>query len=88
MAEIAIDDFTTLQLSEYNGTYSLVEGYIGKDGKFYSKTCMRVFKKDTPEKKAPVSIKCGDIGKLVELANWILDQYGEQPTQQDDSIPF
>jgi len=84
---ITIDDYTTLQLSEYNGTYSLVEGYIGKDGNFYPKTCMRVFKKDTPEKKAPVSIKCGEKEHIIGLAYWILEQFEKDKMQQQERQP-
>jgi len=92
MAEqIKIDDFTSLQIEEYNGKFSIVEGWIGRDDTFKASWCEREFgPKDAKEKKRwPVKVKCGSKSTLLALANYILFKYGEEERQPgDDETPF
>jgi len=91
---IKVDDYTSLKIEEYNGTYFIVEGWIGRDGDFKANWCDREFgPKDKKEKKRwPVKVKCGDKQSLLELADYIYGQYGdgaEQGTQTTNNyIPF
>jgi hypothetical protein len=56
---ITVDKYTALSVEEYNGTYSVKEGWINKDGEFKPNFAKRRFKKDGEEKNAPVSIRLG-----------------------------
>lgn len=82
--QITIDQYTTLSLNEYKGTYSLVEGWINRDGEFKANWCKREFGKkgEKEEKVVPVSIKCGGKEGLEKLAHWILE------TIKEEDLPF
>lgn len=41
--EILIDKYTSLRIDEYNGTYSITQGYINKEGLFSPSFCKREF---------------------------------------------
>jgi hypothetical protein len=92
MPEITINQYTTIQLQEYKDTFSLVEGYINREGVFKPQFCKRSFGKDKPEKPAPLSIKCGNKEGLKALAHFILEYLGEQeeeePFTHDEDLPF
>ena len=73
MPEITIGK-STISLQEYNGVYSLVEGWVNQEGVFKENWCKRRFGgKDAPEKNTPVKINCGDKDELQKLALFILD---------------
>lgn len=73
MPEITIGK-TTLQLQEYKGSYSLVDGWLNRDGVFKPNFCKRQFGKDAPIQDVPVSVRCGDREGLQKLALWLLDE--------------
>jgi hypothetical protein len=94
---IKIDDYTSLIIAEgegkYKGTYSIMEGWINRDGEFKPSMCKREFGKkgEKVEKTVPVTVKCGNVEGLLSLANYIHGMYGdgaEQQKQDDDDIPF
>jgi hypothetical protein len=70
---IIIDKYTSLELENYKGVYSLKEGRE-KDGVFYPSFCLRKFGKDTPEKNAPVTVRIGDKAKVIEVALFLLKE--------------
>ena len=57
---ITIDKYTAVQLEEYNGAYSLVEGWAGKDGTFKPNWCEVEFGKEKIKKNVPKKVKLGD----------------------------
>jgi len=77
---ITIDKYTSLEIREFNGTYSIMEGWINQNGEFKPNFCKREFGKkgEKVEKTVPVTIKCGSKETLINLANYILSQYGEE----------
>ena len=83
---ITIDQYTTLQLSEYKGTFSLVEGWINREGDFKPNWCDKEFGKkgEKVKKVVPLSVKCGDRESVLKLAEWILTIIN----QQDIDLPF
>jgi hypothetical protein len=95
---ITIDKWARLQLDEYNGTFKIVEGWENRDGEFKPSFCKREFggKDNRTEKNVPVSVKIGDRETAIEtLCNLLYQLTGEQyraqtdePTRQDDDIPF
>ena len=92
MPEITIGK-STISLEEYNGSYSLVEGWINREGEFKPNWCKRQFGKDAPEKNVPVKINCGDKDGLKSLAHFILEYLGEteepdEPFTHDEDLPF
>lgn len=82
---IAIDQYTSLALNEYKGTYSLVEGWINRDGEFKPQFCKRSFGKDKTEKTCPLSIKTGNKESIKKLAEFLLESIGET---KDSDLPF
>ena len=87
---ITIDQYTSLVVEEYKGTYSIVEGWIDREGEFKMNWSEREFGKDKVKKRCPVKVKCGSRETLLNLANYILAQYGEEPEHQiqEEDIPF
>ena len=83
MPEITIGK-TTLQLQGYKGIYSLVEGYMDREGKFKMNWCKRRFGETAPEMKLPVSVRCGDREGLQKLALWLLDEI----EKINENVPF
>jgi hypothetical protein len=72
---ITVDKYVSVQLENYNGTYSVKEGWINSEGKWSPNFCKRRFKKDGEEKTAPISVRLGDketaLAVLRELAGEI-----------------
>ena len=56
---IKIDQYTVMQVEEYNGTFSLVEGWEGRDGDFKARWIKEEFGKDKIEKSLPKKIRIG-----------------------------
>jgi hypothetical protein len=61
-----IDKYTHVELSNYNGKYSIVLGYLSKDGKFNPKWCEQEFGKGN-KKSVPVKVLIGEKDKAVEV---------------------
>ena len=88
---ITIDQYTSLVVEEYKGTYSITEGWIDKEGEFKMNWCEREFGKEKVKKRCPVKVKCGSRETLLNLANYILAQYGyneDYRTKEDKDIEF
>ena len=81
---IQIDKFTALELRE-DATYgfSLLEGWVPKDGDWRPSMCVRTYGKDKIEKKVPVSVKLGDKDKAVEVVKWLYKEL-----TGDSDVPF
>lgn len=74
-------------MEEYNGTYSLTQGYIGKDGTFKPKFVKEEFGKGN-EKTIPKRIPLGDRDKAIEALTHLLGEFiGEAPIDNSDP-PF
>ena len=72
----------TVKVEEYNGMFSLVQGYIGKDGNEGVKTCERYFGKE--KKKAPISVTIGNRDTAADnLRSIFREIYGD-----DEAVPF
>lgn len=63
---ITVDKYTSLELENYNGVYSIKQGWVDRDGEFKATFIKRRFKKDGEEKNAQLSVRLGD--KEVALA--------------------
>lgn len=50
---ITIDKHTSVEVENYNGIYSIKQGWVGHDGVFKATIVKRRFKKDGEEKNAP-----------------------------------
>ncbi len=93
---ITIDKYATLDLQEgtgkYEGTFSLFEGWVGRDGDFKKNWCKREFGKvnEKTEKDVPVSVKLGNRAKVIEVALWLLrEMTGKEYGPIDDGeAPF
>ena len=58
---ITVNDKISVSVEEYNGTYSIQEGWKTRNGDYKPNFCTRRFGgKDAPEKTVPVSVKIGD----------------------------
>jgi hypothetical protein len=74
--EIEISQYVTLQINEYKGSYSLIEGQE-KDGTFKPAFCKRKFGKDQVEKTAPLSVRIGDPASMHNLGESLM-QYAKE----------
>lgn len=82
-------------LNEYNGSYSLVSGQIGKDGKTYSRWAFPQNKDRKPNEKAiPVSVNLGDRYVAIDILKKMVAELegshaGEsEQGEKSDDIPF
>ena len=68
----------------------IAEGWIDREGEFKMNWSEREFGKDKVKKRCPVKVKCGSRETLLNLANYILAQYGEDLEGQgkDEDISF
>jgi hypothetical protein len=80
MDTIRINKYNVVQLSEYNGTWSLVLGWEDKGGNFKPTFCEREFGKGNL-KKVPVKIELGDKAKAIEVLSAFIEELG-------GSVPF
>ena len=80
---ITIDKYTSVEVENYNGIYSIKQGWVGQDGVFKATIVKRRFKKDGEEKNAPLSVRLGDrdtaLAVLREIASEIVG---------GDEVPF
>jgi hypothetical protein len=65
-----IDKYTALHLDEYNGVYSVVQGYA-KDDEFKPSWVTEEWGKEKLPKTLPKRIKIGDKAKAIEVAVWM-----------------
>jgi hypothetical protein len=89
---INIDKFTALHLDEYKGVFSIVEGFVGKEGEFKNRWIKEEMGKDKVEKNMPKRVKLGNKQAAVEVARWILAYLdpGQDQRQdiKDEDVPF
>lgn len=80
---IEVDRFTKLRVEEYNGTFSIIQGYENREGKFSPTFIKREFGKEKTVKTAPLSLKIGtrDTAKDTLVAIY-REIYG------DEDMPF
>jgi hypothetical protein len=89
-----VDEYTTIAIQEgrgrYAGTYSLVEGWVGRDGEFKPNFCERQFGKNTSPVVVPVNVKLGSVKQAIEALDILLVELREIKKLQDDKddIPF
>jgi hypothetical protein len=68
-----IDQWTQIEMEEYNGTYSLTQGYVGKDGAFKPKFVKEEFGKGN-EKTIPKRIPLGDKDTTIAALEHLLKE--------------
>jgi len=83
---IRIDKYTVVKIEEYNGVFSLVEGWEGKGGDFKANWIKQPFGKDKIEKELPKKIKLGDAETARNTLAMLWKQCGGQT--ENPSIPF
>lgn len=86
--EFKIGKSIYIKVDEYNGAYSICQGYHDKEDKFAPEMCMKRNweTKDFTDKKAfSVYMGKGDEGKanLCAMAKMILAKYGEADVPED-----
>lgn len=59
---ITVTDKVSVEVENYNGMYSIKEGWINREGQFNPNFCKKQFGKDAPEKNVPVTVRIGDAG--------------------------
>jgi len=75
---IKINQYDCIELSEYNGNYSITLGYEDKSGTFEAKWCKREFGKGN-EKNVPVKVPLGDKDSAVAaLETFVAELKGEE----------
>jgi hypothetical protein len=79
---IKVDQYTSLNLEEYKGTYAIIEGWIGRDGTFKPSWCTREIGKEKTEKKMPVRVKLGDKDNAIKALTMLLEEL------KGDKTPF
>jgi hypothetical protein len=88
---ITIDKYTTLNLEEYEGVYSLLQGFTGNDGSFKMSWIKEEIgpKDNKQEKSMPKRVKLGDQKTALAVADAIYD-YFQVPRHGDDpgDVPF
>jgi hypothetical protein len=57
---IRVDKYTVVKIEEYNGVFSLTEGWETKTGEFKANWIKQPFGKEKIEKELPKKIKLGD----------------------------
>ena len=80
---IRATEYNTIDIEEYNGVYSIVEGWVDKDGNFRARWVQEEFgKKDAKTlKSTPKRIRLGDAATARMVAMEIFTKLG-------DEIPF
>ena len=71
MPEITLGK-STISLEEYKGVFSLVEGWINREGDFKPNWCKRTFGQNAPEQNTPVKIRIGNKEDIEKLARFLL----------------
>ena len=92
---IQIDKYVCLQVEEYKGVFSLIEGYINKDGVFKNSWITEEWGKDKTPKTMPKRVKLGDAATMLKIADALYDVAGrarpaDEPTMElpDDDVAF
>lgn len=93
---ITIDKYTVLEIDEWNGTYSLTQGFVNKNGEFKPNFVTEKWGKKGEEvdKVLPKRIRLGDAATALQVADAIYAYFGatkEAPPPQlpeGDDVPF
>lgn len=85
---ITIDKYTTLNMEEYNSVFSLLEGWVGKDGNFKPIFITEEWGKEKTPKKMPKRVKLGDRKTALAVADAIYDYFQVPRHGDDDAPPF
>ena len=83
---IRIDKYTVVKIEEYNGVYSLTEGWETKTGEFKANWIKQPFGKEKIEKELPKKIKLGDAETARNTLAMLWRQCGG--TTETPDIPF
>jgi len=77
-------------LEEYNGKFSIVRAYRGKDGEVYVKWGYGQKNKAPMEKAIPWKVELGSESQAVDILRRLLKQLGadENPPIDSETIPF
>lgn len=81
-----IDKFTALNLEEYKGEWSIIQGY-SKDGDFKPSWVTEEWGKEKTPKTMPKRVKLGDNAKAIEAILWMYRELTGQDLKADDA-PF
>jgi hypothetical protein len=76
---IRVDQYTVVQVENYKGVYSLVEGWEGRDGDFKANWIKQPFGKEKIEKELPKKIKFGDKETAINVLKTLLAELEETP---------
>ena len=84
---ITVTDKVSIELENYNGIFSIKEGWVNREGEFKPNFCKKQFKKDGPEKTTPVSVRIGDQGTAAAV---LRELYKELTggKEIDSDVPF
>lgn len=91
---VQIDKYVTVKLEDRGQWgWSLMEGWINKDGDWKPNFCTRKVGKEQIEKTMPVSVKLGDKAKAIEVLTAALKEltgqdYGPSDAPAADDVPF
>jgi hypothetical protein len=78
-----IDKYTTLQIEDYKGVFSLIEGYE-KDEVFKPSWVTELWGKEKTPKLVPKRVKLGDKAKAIEVCLYLYNEL----TGKDLEEPF
>jgi hypothetical protein len=86
---INVTDKMVLEIEEHNGGYSILQGYINRDGVFQPEFCLkRNWKTGEFDNKKPLSVYCGKSRiHIKELADAIYEMLAESSSSFDEP-PF
>ena len=84
---IKINEYVSLQVEEFKGSFSLVEGYEKKDGTFGPSWITEKWGKDKIEKTMPKRVRLGDAATMLKIADALYDAAGRARPQDDPSLP-
>ena len=79
-----------IALEEYNGSFSLVRAYRGKDGEVYVKWGYGQKNKAPMEKAIPWKVELGPEQDAIDILRRLLHQFGATDKEpiDDSTIPF
>lgn len=94
-----VDQYNAMKLSEYQGTFEVVSGNEGEDGKFYMEWAIRseydssvgsgvpVTKDDGSYRVMPIKVVLGNREEAIENLKWLLGQLEQPEAAQPSSEP-
>jgi hypothetical protein len=81
-----IDTYTTLNIEDYKGVFSIIEGYEDKEGNFKPSWVTEEWGKEKIQKKLPKRVKIGDKAKAIEFALYLYKELAGK--DMGEEIPF